>query len=714
VKLDGLLNKVEEYLPSAPLDVVRRAYEFSAEKHKNQRRASGEPYVTHPLEVANIIADLRLDIPSIATGLLHDTVEDTLTTLENIEAGFGPEVASLVDGVTKISQINFASREEQEAENFRKMILAMSKDVRVILIKLADRTHNMRTLGALSPARRRKIAQETLDIYAPLAHRLGIYWMKSEMEDAALQALHPEIYYQLKRFVSQKKTEREKYIREVHRQLERKLESSGIEAQVSGRPKHFYSIYQKMVTQNLLYEQLFDLVAFRIVVDSKRDCYEALGCVHEQWRPIPGRFKDYIALPKANGYQSLHTAVLGPQAERIEVQIRSIEMHRVAEEGVAAHWKYKGGYAGAQEELQRFQWLSQMLDWQQQVKDPEEFLDGFKEDLFADEVYVFTPKGDLRHFPKGATVVDFAYRVHSEVGHRCTGARVGGRLVPLRYQLQNGDMVEIITTQKQTPSRDWLKFVRTPRAKERVRAWVKEQQASRSLEVGREILARDFARVGLDVARLVREGVLARAAEALNQKDADSLIAQVGYGRMTSREVLAEIAPEADLDRPAEPGRLERIIRSVSRRTAEGGVRVSSLPDVLVRFARCCDPIPGERIAGFLTRGRGVTVHAATCSRVLEADPLRRVDCVWDTENQAPRPVKIEVGCVDERGQLAGISRAIAGAGINIRKAESRAIEDGKAINTFEVMVQNIEELGRLIRRLSRLKGVISVERIRV
>jgi len=713
VKLDGLLKKVEDYLPAAPLDVVRRAYEFSAEKHKNQRRASGEPYVTHPLEVANIIADLRLDVPSIATGLLHDTVEDTLTTLENIEAGFGPEVASLVDGVTKISQINFASREEQEAENFRKMILAMSKDVRVILIKLADRTHNMRTLSALSPARRRKIAQGTLDIYAPLAHRLGIYWMKSEMEDAALQALHPEIYYQLKRFVSQKKTEREKYIREVHRLLERQLAGSGIEATVSGRPKHFYSIYQKMVNQNLLYEQLFDLVAFRIVVDSKRDCYEALGCVHEQWRPIPGRFKDYIALPKANGYQSLHTAVLGPQAERIEVQIRTTDMHRIAEEGVAAHWKYKGGYAGAQKELQRFQWLRQMLDWQQQVKDPEEFLDGFKEDLFADEVYVFTPKGDLRHFPKGATVVDFAYRIHSEVGHRCTGARVGGRLVPLRYQLQNGDMVEIITTQKQTPSRDWLKFVRTPRAKERVRAWIKEQQASRSLEVGREILTRDLARVGLDLGRLLREGVLARVAEGLEQKDADSLIAQVGYGRMTSREILAEIDPEADLDHPVEPGRLERMIRSVSRRSAEGGVRVSSLPDVLVRFARCCDPIPGERIAGFLTRGRGVTVHATVCSRVLEADPLRRVDCVWDTETTANRPVKIEVACVDERGQLAGISRAIAAAGINIRKAESRAIEDGKAINTFEVLVENIDDLARLIRRLTKLKGVISVERIR-
>ncbi|MEO2167667.1 MAG: bifunctional (p)ppGpp synthetase/guanosine-3',5'-bis(diphosphate) 3'-pyrophosphohydrolase, partial [bacterium] len=521
MKLDGLLKKIEEYLPAAPLDVVRRAWEFSAEKHKNQRRASGEPYVMHPLAVADLIADLRMDIPSIATGLLHDTVEDTLTTLENLEAGFGPEIASMVDGVTKISQINFASHEEHQAENFRKMILAMSKDVRVILVKLCDRTHNMRTLDALSPARRAKVAQETLDIYAPLAQRLGIYWMKSEMEDAALRALHPEVYYQLKRFVSKRKTEREKYIREVKNVIEKQLEAAGIEATLSGRPKHFYSIYQKMISQNLLYEQVYDLVAFRIVVDSPRECYEALGVVHQQWKPIPGRFKDYVALPKANGYQSLHTAVIGPRSERIEVQIRTTDMHRIAEDGVAAHWKYKGGHADAQEELHRFQWLRQMLDWQQQVKDPEEFLRGFKEDLFTDEVYVFTPKGDSHDFPAGATVVDFAYRIHSEIGHRCTGARVGGRLVPLRYLLQNGDMVEIITTRTQTPSRDWLKFVKTPRAKERIRAWIKSQQASRSLEVGHEILARDLARADLDIDRLQKDGVFDDAAHELGLKDAE-------------------------------------------------------------------------------------------------------------------------------------------------------------------------------------------------
>lgn len=713
MKLEHLLRKVEEYLPSEPLDVIRRAYEFSADKHKNQRRASGEPYVTHPLEVASLVADLRMDVPSIACALLHDTVEDTLTTLGNLETDFGSEVATLVDGVTKISQINFTSREEHQAENFRKMVLAMSRDVRVILIKLCDRTHNMRTLDALSPARRTKIAQETLDIFAPLAHRLGIYWMKSEMEDAALHAMHPEIYYQLKRFVAQKKTEREKYIDEVRLTLERQMEASGLEATVSGRPKHFYSIYQKMMSQNLLYEQVYDLVAFRVIVDSLRECYEALGVVHGHWKPVPGRFKDYVALPKANGYQSLHTAVIGPRAERMEVQIRTTEMHRIAEDGVAAHWKYKGGVVGAQEDMQRFQWLRQMLDWQQTVKDPEEFLHGFKEDLFADEVYVFTPDGDLLHFPAGATVVDFAYRIHSEIGHHCTGARVGGRLVPLRYPLANGDMVEIITTRTQTPSRDWLKFVKTPRAKERIRAWIKSQQAARSLEVGQEILARDLARVDLDVDGLMKQGVLERVAHELGMKDSESLLAQVGYGKLTSREVLQRVAPDADLDSDKASGRFKRILRTVTRKAPAAGVRVSSLPDVLVRFARCCDPLPGERIAGFVTRGRGVTVHATGCARVLEADPLRRVDCVWDSGASEPRPVRLEVTCVDATGQLATISKAIAGASVFIRKAESKALADDKASMTFEVMVRDIEELSRLIRNLMRLKGVMSVERLR-
>ena len=714
VRVDELCKKVQNYLPAAPIEVIRRAYDFSAEKHKNQRRGTGEPYVSHPLEVAHIIADLKLDVPSVATGLLHDTVEDTLTTLGQLEAIFGSEIASLVDGVTKISLINFTSREEHQAENFRKMILAMARDIRVILIKLADRTHNMRTLAGLSDVKQESVAQETLDVYAPLAHRLGIYWMKSEMEDAALRALHPEVYYQLKRAVAKKKAERERYIREVQAILERQFEEAEIDCEIAGRPKHFYSIYQKMRSQNLLYEQVYDLVAFRILVDSPRECYEGLGVVHQNWKPVPGRFKDYVALPKANMYQSLHTTVIGPRGERIEVQIRTHAMHRIAEEGVAAHWKYKGGHAIDLEDMQRFQWLRQMLEWQHQVKDPEEFLSGFKEDLFADEVYVFTPKGDLLNFPQGATVIDFAYRIHTQVGHQCTGARVGGRLVPLRYQLQSGDTVEIITTVKQTPSRDWLKIVKTPRAKEKIRAWVKQQQATRSQAVGREIMARDFARHGLDLNKLQRDGTLERVAYQLGSRSIETLVADIGYGKVTARQVIEAVSPEAvNRDGAEREGTLQRLFRAVARRPGTG-IRVSGIDDVLVRFARCCDPLPGERITGFITRGRGVTVHAMGCTKVLEADPQRRVDCVWDERALTPRPVRLEVMSVDEPGQLAGISRAIAQSGINITKAEARSVADRKALHSFEVMVAHADELTRLMRSLTRLKGVMRVERLRV
>jgi GTP pyrophosphokinase len=713
VRVEELCKKVSDYLPAAPVEVIRRAYDFSAEKHKNQRRASGEPYVSHPVEVAHIIADLKLDVPSIATGLLHDTVEDTLTTLGQLEAIFGTEIANLVDGVTKISQINFTTREEHQAENFRKMILAMARDIRVILIKLADRTHNMRTLAGLSQTKQENVAQETLDIYAPLAHRLGIQWMKSEMEDAALRALHPEVYYQLKRAVAKKKAEREKYIRDMQSILQKQFETAEIDCRIAGRPKHFYSIYQKMRSQNLLYEQVYDLVAFRIVVDSARECYEALGVVHQNWKPVPGRFKDYIALPKANMYQSLHTTVIGPKGERVEVQIRTQEMHRIAEEGVAAHWKYKGGSGIDLEDVQRFQWLRQMLEWQQQVKDPQEFLHGFKEDLFPDEVYVFTPKGDLLNFPQGATVIDFAYRIHTQVGHQCTGARVGGRLVPLRYQLQSGDTIEIITTQKQTPSRDWLKIVKTARAKEKIRAWVKTQQATRSHEVGREILARDFARHGLDLAKLQRDGTLEKAAYQLGARNFEALVADVGYGKLTARQVIEAVNPDATRKEGGErEGTLQRLFRAVARRPGTG-IRVSGIDDVLVRFARCCDPLPGERITGFITRGRGVTVHAMDCVKVLEADPQRRVDCVWDSTEKSPRPVRLEVMSVDEPGQLAGISRAIAQSGINITKAEARSIPDRKALHTFEVMVGHADDLTRLMRSLTRVRGVMRVERLR-
>src|SRR5215470_17216088 len=479
--LVDLIDKVRAYSPAAPLETIERAYEFSAEVHRGQRRLSGEPYLTHPVQVAGIIADLRLDVPSVATGLLHDTVEDTLATLPQLETLFGEEVAGLVDGVTKIGQINFTSREEKQAENFRKMLLAMARDIRVILIKLADRTHNMRTLGHLRPEKQVEIAQETLDIYAPLAHRLGIYGMKSELEDNALRFLHPEVYYQLKRNVAKKKAERERYIREVLSVLERKLVEAGLDgAEVHGRPKHFFSIYQKMQAQNLLYDQIYDLIAFRIVVDSVSECYAALGVVHASWRPVPGRFKDYIALPKANAYQSLHTTVIGPYGERMEIQIRTREMHRVAEYGVAAHWRYKQGGTGPDDGT-RFAWLRQMLEWQQHLQDPQEFLRSVKEDLFADDVYVFTPKGDLLSFPLGATVIDFAYRIHSEIGHHCAGARVNGKIVPLRHQLENGDTVEIVTTANQSPSKDWLKLVKTSRARARIRAHVKAQQSARSV-----------------------------------------------------------------------------------------------------------------------------------------------------------------------------------------------------------------------------------------
>jgi GTP diphosphokinase / guanosine-3',5'-bis(diphosphate) 3'-diphosphatase len=708
-----LIERVKSYQPTAPVETIQHAYEFSANVHQGQRRLSGEPYLTHPLQVAGIIADMRLDVPSVATALLHDTVEDTLATLPEIEQRFGGEIAALVDGVTKIGQINFTSREEKQAENFRKMLLAMARDIRVILIKLADRTHNMRTLGHLPPERQLDIAQETLDIYAPLAHRLGIYWLKSELEDNALRFLHPEVYYQLRRSVAKKKAERERYLKEVLSVLGKRLTEAEVEAEVSGRPKHFYSIYQKMQAQNLLYDQIYDLVAFRIVVDSVRECYEALGVVHANWKPVPGRFKDYIALPKANGYQSLHTTVIGPYGERIEIQIRTRDMHRVAEYGVAAHWRYKGG-ADAADDGQRFAWLRQLLEWQQHLQDPQEFLRSVKEDLFTEEVFAFTPKGDLLNFPQGSTVIDFAYRIHSEVGHHCAGARVNGRIVPLRYQLESGDTVEIVTTNNQAPSKDWLKLVKTSRAKERIRAYVKAQQSARSVAVGREILDRDLTRHQLDPAKVRADGSLAKVATELGQHDEETLLAGVGWGKITAQQVLARLLPAEEIERRREKseGRLQRLLRLVSRQS-KSAVRVSGIEDVMVRFGKCCSPLPGERITGFITRGRGVTVHALDCPKVLESEPERRIDVQWEDGKGTPRPVKVEVTCVDRPGLLAAMSKAISSAGINITRAQVHALGDRKAQNTFEVMVASAEELGRVMKNLGRVRGVMRVARVR-
>jgi len=715
--IDDLVERVRTYNPGAALDTLEQAYKFSATVHRGQRRRSGEPYLTHPLAVAGIIAELRLDVPSVATGLLHDTVEDTLATLDEIQHRFGPEVAELVDGVTKISRIDFRSREEKQAENFRKMLLAMARDIRVILIKLADRTHNMRTLGHLDAQRQQAIAQETLDIYAPIAHRLGISWIKSELEDNALRYLHPEVYHQLKRNVATKREERERYTKEVVSLLARKMKEASLEAEVHGRPKHFYSIYQKMQQQNLLYDQVHDVIAFRVIVDSVGECYEALGVVHANWKPVPGRFKDYIALPKANGYQSLHTAVIGPRGQRMEVQIRTREMHRVAEYGVAAHWRYKKTDGGAEDERdveERFAWLRQMLEWQQHLTDPDEFLRSVKEDLFSKEVFVFTPKGDLLNFPAGATVIDFAYRIHSEVGRHCTGARVNGRIVPLRYALRSGDSVEIITTPTQTPSKDWLKFVKTSRAKERIRNYLKAQQRGRSVAMGRSILERDLDRHHLDLGALRKDGSLGRVAAALGVADEERLLADIGYGKVATQQVLAQLLPGEQGERRREraEGTLQRLLRLVSRQT-KSGVRVSGIDDMLVRFGQCCQPLPGERILGFITRGRGVTIHTYDCQKVLETDPQRRVEVEWENAETVPRAVKLEVTCVDRPGLLAAMSQAISSAGINISRAEVNAVGDHKAQNRFEVMVKSLDDLNSVMRNLGRVRGVMKVTRVR-
>ena len=712
MNLATLIERVRGYDSSADTDLIARAFDFSAAVHKGQRRASGEPYFTHPVEVAGIITELKLDVATIATALLHDTVEDTLTTLAELEQQFGGEIAALVDGVTKISQITVTTREEKQAENFRKMLVAMAKDIRVILVKLADRTHNMRTLDHLAADRQRDIAQETLDIYAPLAHRLGIYWMKSELEDAALRYLHPEVYYQLKRNVAKKRTERERYIKEVIDIVAKRLAENDIEAEITGRPKHFYSIYEKMQSQNLLYDQIHDVVAFRLIVGTVRDCYGALGIVHAEWKPVPGRFKDYIALPKPNMYQSLHTTVIGPYGERMEVQIRTHEMHRVAEAGIAAHWRYKGGQRVSMPDVQRFTWLRQLLEWQQHAPDSHEFMNSVKEDLFSDEVFVFTPKGDLLSFPEGSTVIDFAYRIHSDVGHHCTGARVNGRLVPLRHHLHSGDTIEIITTATQTPSKDWLNFVKTSRAKSKIRNWIKYQQRSRSVAVGREILERDLSRYHLDLTKLRRDGRLGTVVTSLSQADEETLLAAIGYGRITSHQVLAQLLPaDALQQQPPEEGTLRKLFRRIARQPE--GVRVSGVEDMLIRFGKCCDPLPGERILGFVTRGRGVTVHAVDCRRVLESDTERRVEVVWDDGPAAPRPVTVEIMCVDEPGLLAAITKAISAAGINITRAHVRSVPDKKALNTFEVVVSSADQLNRVVRSIGRVRGVMRVARAR-
>ncbi len=719
-ELETLVQRVRSYNPEADAALIRRAYEYSARMHGEQRRESGESFVTHPLNVALIAAELKLDVPSIVTALLHDVVEDTHAPLAEVEALFGGEIARLVDGVTKVSKVTFSSREEKQAENFRKMIIAMARDIRVVTVKLADRLHNMRTLSALAAGRQKEIARETLEIYAPIAHRLGIYWLKSELEDASFRHLNPPAYSMLKASVAKRRAEREEYIRTVIEILSRRLQEAGVRAEVTGRPKHFYSIYAKMREEGIAFDQIHDLVAFRIIVDSVRECYEALGVVHANWKPVPGRFKDYIALPKPNLYQSLHTTVIGPHGQRMEVQIRNHEMHRVAEEGIAAHWTYKEG-GGEQREAEHFAWLRRLVEWQQNLKDPQEFLSTVRDDLFATEVFVFTPKGDVLDFPKGSTVIDFAYRIHSEVGNHLAGARVNGRMTPLRYRLCSGDTVEVATSERQTPGKDWADFAQSARAKSRIRQWFRQQQAERSRQLGVSLLDRELAPLKLSAAQLRNEKRLEPALKEFSQRDADALLAAVGYGIVTPAQLLAKALTPDELrlyraekqPAPAGPaGAAERAARE-ARGGVSGAVVVSGVDDMLVRFARCCNPLPGEAITGFITRGRGVTVHLAGCSHALLSDPQRCVPVVWKDGESAPRPIRLEVLCVDRPGLLAAMSKAIAASEVNITTAEVKTTgDDGRALSIFELSVTNARQLNNLMSSVAAIEGVIRVSRL--
>ncbi len=714
IRLNDILDKVSSYNSAADMELIRKAYVFCAKVHQGQTRLSGEPYLVHPMEVAAILADLKLDVPTVVTGLLHDTIEDTLTTQEELEATFGQEVANLVDGVTKISKIHFKTKEESQAENFRKMLLAMANDIRVILVKLADRLHNMRTLQYQPEPKQRSIAKETLDIYAPMAHRLGISWIKSELEDLSFRYLDPQIYYDLASKVALKKKERESHVEEVKNIIIEKLAEHGIKGEVSGRSKHLYSIYRKMQNRNVEIDQIYDLIAIRVQVDDIRECYEVLGIIHSTWKPIPGRFKDYIAMPKGNMYQSLHTTVIGPFSDRMEVQIRTGEMHRVAEAGIAAHWKYKEGKGYDEREVKRFAWLRQLLEWQQELQDSREFMDSVKVELFPEEVYVFTPKGDVKSFPRGSTPIDFAYSVHTDVGHRCIGAKVNGKLVPLKYELKTGDIIEVLTSPHHTPSKDWLKIVKSSRARNKIRAWIKTEERKRSITLGHEIIEKDFRRYSLNFGKLQKAGEIKKIAVEFGFVGEDDLLAAVGYGKLSASQIVGKLIPAEKLEEHHErkESRVGKVMEKLTRKSTSA-ITISGVDDVLVRFGKCCNPVPGDDIIGFITRGRGVTVHTIDCQLALESDPERRIEIAWNRDKRAALPVKIRVSCHDQKGILAGITQAITNCEANIASASIQSTVDKRGINLFEVEVTDLDHLNRVINNIMKVGGVIQVERLR-
>jgi len=717
IRLHDILDMVSAYNPEADLDLIKKAYVFAAKAHQGQTRQSGEPYLVHPMEVAGILSSMKLDVPSIATALLHDTVEDTVATLEEVERLFGQEVKTLVDGVTKLSRIQFTSAQERQAENFRKMIMAMAQDIRVIIIKLADRLHNMRTLEHLPENRQIAIAQETLDIYAPLANRLGIQEIKIELEDLSLKFLKPDVWRSINDQVHKRQSQREKHISEVRNIFEKALTEHALKGEIYGRLKHYYSIARKMEAQQIPFDEVHDIVAFRIIVENVQQCYEVLGIIHALWRPIPGRFRDYIAMPKNNNYQSLHTTVIGPHGDRVEFQIRTRQMHETAEHGIAAHWKYKEGKLMEDKDELKFKWLRRLLEWQSEISDSTEFLETVKLDLFAEDVYVFTPKGDLRELPRGSTPLDFAYSIHTDLGHSTVGAKINGKIVPLRYHLHSGDTVEILTQKEKHPHKDWLQFVVTSRAKAKIRQFLRQEEHEKSRTIGHEILEKTCERYGLNINRVLKSKELSEFAKKSSYEDSDAILSSIGYGKISALQVIGLFVPHDQLAKEEirKEKEKESVIGKIVRRLtkAKGLVKVSGYSDMLVNFGKCCNPVPGDPIVGYVTRGRGVSIHVTDCDKVVGMDPARRVDVEWDVSAGAVHTAKIRVVCADRPGLLASMTEAITAEDVNISAATIQTKEDQTAVNDFELEIKDLTQLRNVMKALERLKGIISVQRIR-
>lgn len=717
VRIEDIRDWVLSYNPDADLDVIERAYIYSAKVHRGQTRLSGEPYISHPLEVAGILAKLKMDSITIAAGLLHDTVEDGYTTLEEIKILFGDEMVSLVDGVTKMGKMKFSSREEKQAENFRKMLIAMAKDIRVLLIKLADRLNNMYTLKFIPADKQLRTSRETMDIYAPLANRLGIGWIRGELEDISFNYLNPKSYMEIKENIDEIIQQREEYINKVKDIVQKELKETDICHNIIGRTKSIFSVYKKMQNQNILFDQVYDLMALRITTDSIRNCYSTLGVIHSLWKPVPGRFKDYIAMPKANMYQSLHTTIIGPQGQRVEFQIRTEDMHKIAEYGIAAHWRYKEGKEKDEKYDEKFFWLRQLLEWQQDLKDPKEFMETVKVDLFPDEVYVFTPKGEVKSLPEGASPVDFAYQIHTDLGNQCVGAKVNGKIVPLKYKLKNGDIIEILTSPNHVPSRDWLRFVKTSRAKTKIRAWIKKEQKERSIVLGREILEKELQKYETKPSKILKSDEFKELVEKLRFQKIEDLLAEIGFGKISVNQIITKLIPEKTLEewKKKEKSELHKIVDRFTKRKREGAVKIDGVEDILIRYAKCCNPVPGDKIIGYITRGRGVTVHTADCPTVagLNYGLERKIGVVWDVKKKIPHSVKISVYADDIPGVLAKVSSAISECDVNINQANIQPAEGKKAYIYFLIDIFDLAQLQRVIKNISRIKSVHSVDRVK-